>query len=93
VCFYFIFIFTRGRGTPLAMQFQRSGQLVCQFKGTNSFFVFCFLFFVFNIYKRVGDSSGNAIPGEWAVSRFANLREFICVFGFFSEFFKRSRGS
>jgi hypothetical protein len=43
--FVFLFIFTRGWETPLAMQFQRSGQLVCKFKGTYRIF-FCFVFLI-----------------------------------------------
>ena len=66
--FLIFFICTRGWETPLAMLFQRSGQLVCQFKGTNRFLFLFFVFIYIYIYKGVGDSSGNAIPEEWAAS-------------------------
>jgi len=45
--FVFLFICTRGWGTLLAMQFQRSGQLVCKTYGNLTFFVFCFFFCTF----------------------------------------------
>jgi len=62
VFLYFIYIYKGWGETPLAMQFQRSEQLVCKFKGTYR----CFCVFIFYLYLQGvgGDSSVNAIPEE-----------------------------
>jgi len=49
------------------MNIQRSGQLVCEFSKKGTYL--CFWLFDFYLYLQgLGDSSGNAIPEEWAAN-------------------------